>query len=386
MLLTSNVTVKWVQNKTKTHYLEKGYNFTYFGDEFQVPIENLPKNSNVTVKVICDYCYKEVHKRYRDYKKSIEESPIKKDACNNCHPLKTKEGNRLLHGVEHYTQKSEEREKVGDRKRHNHEYIKEEFRKRGLILITPIYINSLQLLEYICTKHSHKGIMNGSWSNIINQIGCGYCGHEEGAKKQRLQYEEVKELFNSKGFILLTPKEEYVHTKSLLSYRCKKHPEDLLENSADGIRYIKGCRKCYVERNRGENSYNWKGGLTILKDFLRGHIKEWRKNSLKSCNYKCVITGKPAEVIHHLYSFNFLMDIVFEKLQLDIHSYPGDYKEEEQNLLAEMIKQVHYEYGLGVALTREMHILFHKRYGSEYNTPSQFEEFKQLITLDRVNF
>lgn len=372
--------VKWVKNLSKTHYVDKGYEFTDWGDEFQVPVEDLSNSSNVLVDVSCDYCKKKLTKRYGSYIRSRDNSPVKKDACKKCHPQKTKEGNRLLYGVEHYTQRPEEAEKVGARKRHTYEYIKEEFKKRGLILLSETYKNGNQLLNYTCTKHPENGIMKGSWSNIKVQIGCGSCGHEEGAKKQRLKYSEVLQLFIPKRFILLTTEDEYLNTKTEVKYYCELHPEDILENTPDNIRYIQGCKKCFIDRNRGENSYNWKGGITTIKSFLRDQTKEWRKDSLKVSNYKCVITGKPAQVIHHLYSFSFLMDLVFERLQLDIRPNLGDYTEEEQNLLASMIKKIHYEYGYGVALTKEMHILFHKKFGLENNTPEQFEMFTQEIT------
>ena len=369
--------MKWVKNKTKSHYVKKGYKFTFYGDEFKIPVEDLTISSNMSVEVLCDYCNKKITKGYDKYRRSRDESPVKKDACSKCHPQKTKEGNKLLYGVEHYTQKSGEAEKIAVRKRLSYEYIKEEFKKRGLILLTLTYKNSAQLLEYTCTKHLDKGILKGSWTNIRNQIGCGYCGSEEGGKKQRKGYQEIQQLFKSKGLTLLTTEDEYLGTKNTVHYFCEKHPEYILENTADGIRYIKGCRRCFSDRNRGANCHTWKGGINTIKFFLRDQTKEWKKDSLKAWNYKCAITGKNAEVIHHLQSFAFLMDIVFKRLKLDIRPYLGDYTEKEQLSLAEMIKKIHYEYGYGVALTKEMHILFHKKFGWENNTPEQFEEFKQ---------
>lgn len=372
--------VKWVQNKTKSHYVKKGYKFTSWGDKFQVPVEDLPKSSNVPVTVLCDYCNKKISKQFGNYKRSRDENPVKKDTCSKCHPQKTKEGNKLLYGVEHYTQKPEEAEKIGARKRHSYEFIKNEFNKRGLILLSESYKNSEQLLSYSCNNHTDNGIMEGSWSNIKNQIGCRSCGHEESGKKQRLDYRKIQQLFNSKGFILLTIEEEYLNTKTKVKYYCEQHPEDILEGTPDSIRYVQGCKNCFIDRNRGENSYKWRGGITTLKFFLRDQTKEWKRDSLKVWNYRCVITGKPAEVIHHPHNFSFLMDLTFDRLQLDIRPNLGDYTEEEQVLLASMIRKIHYEYGYGIALTKEMHILFHKKFGWENNTSDQFKKFKQEIT------
>lgn len=379
MLLTTKVKVKWVANKTRKHYEKKGYMFTCYGDEFEIPVEDLLKSSNVIVMVECDYCKNIVPKEYGSFRKSRDDSPVKKDVCTNCHPLKTKEGNMQLHGVEHYTQKKEEAEKIGNRKRLNFEYIKEEFNKRNLILLSKTYKNSTQILEYTCKKHPEKGVMKGSWSNIKNQIGCGPCGYEEGGRKQIKEYKEIKEMFNSKNFIILTPEHEYVNTKTDVEYYCESHPEDILTNTPDAVRYVQGCMKCSRERNSGENHHKWKGGITELSDYLRPKINKWREDSMNFWNCKCVITGESADVIHHLHSFRFLIKITLERLKLDIRPFISNYNEKEKRLLVEMINEVHVEYGYGVALTRSMHLKFHNEYGTENNTPEQFEEFKQKM-------
>jgi len=101
MLLTTDVLIKWNKNNKK-YYIDKGYIFTQYGDEFEVKTEDLSKgNSKVYVDVLCDYCLvNTINKTYQDYIDSNEKAIIHKDCCKECKPLKVKESNLLKYGVE----------------------------------------------------------------------------------------------------------------------------------------------------------------------------------------------------------------------------------------------------------------------------------------------
>lgn len=375
MLLTKEIMVKWASNKSKSYYINKGYEFTNFGDEFLIPVTDLPPNSNIIVEVMCDYCSISLSKQYGKYMRSINTSPISKDVCTKCHPLKTKEGNLLLYGVDHYTKLPHEREKVGNRKRLNQDYVAMEFKKKGLKLLTKTYRNSTQLLEYICEKHVEKGVQRGSWSNINHQNGCGYCGDEERVRKQRLSFEVVKKRCIELNYILLTNDEEYVNSKSALEVLCTRHSNlGVFKTTYDAMRYIQGCRVCYIERNSEAKSYNWKGGISSIKEYLRSKIKKWRKDSLKFHNYKCLITKNVANVVHHIYSFEYLLDLCLSQTGIPVKDNISKYSVEEKKILSDTIVELHYEYGFGAALTQEMHLLFHQLYG-QHTTPEEFWEF-----------
>ena len=60
------------------------------------------------------------------------------------------------------------------------------------------------------------------------------------------------------------------------------------------------------------------GKYENLAKLFRGHIQNWKNNSMELCDYKCVLTGSKDYVIHHIYSFNMILKEVFEKIEKTI--------------------------------------------------------------------
>lgn len=79
------VKVRW-NNKNRKYYETLGYLFTSNKDEFEVDIEDLTKSSKAEVIVICDYCGKEIRKKYQTY--NMQHSDKFGDACKDCQPKK----------------------------------------------------------------------------------------------------------------------------------------------------------------------------------------------------------------------------------------------------------------------------------------------------------
>lgn len=84
--LIPNQKVKLVwRTSTKNHYVNKGYTFTNFGNQFEVDIKDLSSGSSTLVKYICDYCngndQVEVFKSYKKILISRKTTP--KDCCSN---------------------------------------------------------------------------------------------------------------------------------------------------------------------------------------------------------------------------------------------------------------------------------------------------------------
>jgi len=131
----------------------------------------------------------------------------------------------------------------------------------------------------------------------------------------------------------------------------------------------------YVNPLKGKDNPNWRGGITQLYFELRSEIKEWQQNSMKSCNYKCVLTNGEFDNVHHLYPFKDIVNEVFEILRLDFRNKVNDYLEEEFNKIKTILIELHDYHGYGVCLCKDLHKLFHDTYGYLNNTPDQFNEF-----------
>lgn len=126
----------------------------------------------------------------------------------------------------------------------------------------------------------------------------------------------------------------------------------------------------------GKRNGRWKGGRTPLYFELRSETRQWQLDSMRCCNYKCVITNGEFDHVHHLYPFRKIVDEVFEILKLDQRPTVADYIEEDFNKIKDEMHKLHKKYGHGVCLRKDVHKLFHDLYGYTNNTPEQFKEFK----------
>ncbi len=99
------------------------------------------------------------------------------------------------------------------------EFIRAEFKKEGYILLTKVYINSAQKLDYICSK-GHE--YNVSWKMWKRGHKCPFCY----SKRHRITVPFIKDEFEKEGYTLLT--KNYVNNKQLLSYICpNKHKHSI---------------------------------------------------------------------------------------------------------------------------------------------------------------
>jgi hypothetical protein len=100
----------------------------------------------------------------------------------------------------------------------------------------------------------------------------------------------------------------------------------------------------------GENSYNWKGGITDENMKIRCSLeyKLWRKACFERDNFTCQKTGQWGGnlQVHHINSFS-----EFPELRLAIDN--------------------------GITLSKEAHREFHKLYGKKGNTKEQLNEYLQ---------
>ena len=111
-----------------------------------------------------------------------------------------------------------------------------------------------------------------------------------------------------------------------------------------------------------------------LGKFLRGNIYNWKLESMKQCNYQCILTGSKEFEIHHLYSFHIILNEFIDKYNIIVKTNINDYSRDELDEIIKNFNNFHNRYPLGICLSKDLHILFHYKYGKN-NTPDQFQEF-----------
>ncbi len=188
----------------------------------------------------------------------------------------------------------------------------------------------------------------------------------------------------------MVPKSDEVKRKISLAnkeyYRNNPHPSKGVAKSKEHKRKIsmrKKEQKVWVGSDNprhkdplfGERNGRWEGGIKEIYRDLRDNIQLWKQDSMRSCNYKCVITGENFDAIHHLTSFRLIVDELFERVDLPVYKTIGDYTEAQRAQLIGELQILHVKHGLGVCLRKDVHKLFHDLYGYTKNMPWQFDEF-----------
>jgi len=145
------------------------------------------------------------------------------------------------------------------------EFIRLEFAKENYKLLTTEYINCEQKLDYICSN-SHKHSI--SWSNWRRGKRCPYCS---GYFRKTIKF--IKFEFAKEGYKLLT--KEYVNSKQKLDYICKnghKHSTSW-GNWQAGYRcpYCVGLVKPTIEFIRAK--FEKEGHLLLSDKYINSHEK-----------------------------------------------------------------------------------------------------------------
>lgn len=140
-----------------------------------------------------------------------------------------------------------------------------------------------------------------------------------------------------------------------------------LNRSVDSIRGKRDCLKLLRPVEKGVYDY--------LSEYIRKRNKQWKKDSIKNCGYKCVITGGRFQAIHHLYGMNLILKETLDELGIIEKRNFEDYTEEELEIIVKKFHKVQGRYPLGLCLCEEIHKDFHNKYGYGDNTPEQFEQY-----------
>lgn len=252
------------------------------------------------------------------------------------------------------------------------EVVKNKFNEMDYIFLENSYVSSDTKMKYICNKHPDE-IQYVTWDNLKQDRACRFCGIEKVAESKRLSYKQVQNIFKDKGYILID--ETYKNNTTKMKYKCSKHRNEIQETDLNSVLFSKNtCSACIRENYSGRNNHLWKNGKSNIINYLRKSINEWKLDSMKNSEYRCIVTGNKFDVIHHLYSFNKIVDETFDELGLKEFKSINEYTDEELLLIKEKCLEIHYRYPLGVCLSEYVHRQYHSIYGFD-NTPEQFYEF-----------
>jgi len=172
------------------------------------------------------------------------------------------------------------------------EFIRESFEKEKYILLTKVYINFHQKLEYICPEGHRHSITWGDWKQGQR---CFYCF---GNIKPTIEF--VNEAFKKYDYELLT--KVYIDSHQKLDYICSKgHKHSMNWNSWQcGHR----CPTCWKINNSGSGNSNWKGGISkepYCQDWtndLKDFVKE--RDGHKCLNPYCLLNSYKDLTVHHI--------------------------------------------------------------------------------------
>lgn len=135
----------------------------------------------------------------------------------------------------------------------------------------------------------------------------------------------------------------------------------------------------------GELNGRWKGGINNTYCELRSDTKEWQQASMEFCNYKCVVTNGEFDNIHHTTAFRDIVDEAFNITKFDVKSKVQDYNQEDFDILRQITKELHSEYGFGACIQKDVHKLYHDKYGYTKFSPYSFLEFLYDIDNGKYN-
>ena len=132
------------------------------------------------------------------------------------------------------------------------------FEKEGYALLENIYKNARTPMEYKCPNgHIHKM----SYDNFNRGKRCPEC-----QGKLKHTYEEIRQFFEGKGYILLS--NEYINGKQKLEYICPKGHKHSM--SWSNFQKGKQCPECAIENKASKRRMNFQ----IIKECFkkRGYI------------------------------------------------------------------------------------------------------------------
>ena len=172
-------------------------------------------------------------------------------------------------------------------------FVRDSFNKEGYVLLSDTYINSKTKLYYICPKGHEGSIIWNSWRNGHR---CPIC-----SGNVLLTIDYIKSSFEKEGYTLL--RKEYICSNDKLDYIC---PIGHIHTTTWSNWYIGSrCPTCSVINRSGENHYNWQGGKSFEEYCAIWKDKEFRLDIMGRDAYTCLNpycdSNNPDDLtIHHI--------------------------------------------------------------------------------------
>lgn len=234
----------------------------------------------------------------------------------------------------------------------------------GCTLLSETYTNATTPIKFRC-KCGNEFSVPFAIFNHANKRQCNECGERIRTTSTNHSYEYVNDYIKSEGFKLLS--DEYVNNATPLTIECERgHP---FQKRFNDFRTGSRCPTCTTLENQAVCSRS-------VSRFFRSRTNQWRRDTIEACGNKCVLTSENVFDVHHLRSFNGIIFEAYSKTGLPQKDEMMHYSQEERKNLIHAFDSIHEEYGVGVCISKPLHILYHSTYGND-NTHEQFEEFKQ---------
>jgi hypothetical protein len=271
-------------------------------------------------------------------------------------------------------------------KYHSYEYIKEYVESQECDLVSKEYVGCKDVLE---VKFPCGHICSIIWGDFLSGHRCRICGINKRIELSRTPVENIYKFLEENNFKFISFPNGYSGNKSRIIFMCELGHS--IETSVSSLLKNKACRKCskikWSLEYRGENANNWNGGFSNVYLELKGRMIEWRKLSLKKCNYQCVFTKNKRNLeVHHLYGFNLIFKECIENLNIENKGRTiADYPVDELLTILNELKRLHLKYGEGICIARDLHHLFHKIFGKKNNLPEQFVKFTEMIDSGEID-
>lgn len=350
MILNNKIKIN-ITNRNITYY-KKIYNDITIGEN-TIDVDNLKNGSDLKILISCDNCSKKLYKKFNNLNRDRKNNGGF-DYCANCGRINS-----------------------GQTKKLEFETIYNLFLSKNL---TPQFnkndnISTNIKLPYLCNIHNEYTQFVKYSKLVDSNYSCKLCRSKRLSEINMKKFSEIKKYFIKKGLIPLFTEFDISGIYEKLKFKCKIHTNDIQEISYNSLKSTKeGCKICF--NKKGENSCNWKGGITPLTRNMRSKIDVYIKKRIKESNYTCELTGLNGSVhYHHITNFHLLLEESLKISNCEIKKNIGDYTTDELYKIEKNLIELN-EKSPYVILISKMHILFHKIYGKKNNNEDQYNEFK----------